>query len=261
VTILDEILAHKASELAARRRSADVAALQRRIADVPPPRGFVAALQQRIADGAAAVIAEIKKASPSKGVIRTDFDPVAIGRSYQAGGAACLSILTDERYFQGSDDYLPAVHDATALPLLRKDFVIDPYQIFEARALAADCVLLIVAALSEALLRECYDTALALGLDVLLEVHDAAELDRALALEPLLIGINNRDLKTFRTDLATTYALLPSVPNGVLVVTESGIAHRDDVAAMRAHGVHAFLVGEALMRAANPGTALRHLFG
>jgi indole-3-glycerol phosphate synthase len=261
VTVLDEILAHKAGELAARRRSTDIGALRARIDTAEPPRGFVAALEQRIADGGAAVIAEVKKASPSKGVIRADFDAVAIAQSYQAGGAACLSILTDEHFFQGCDDYLTAARGATDLPLLRKDFVIDPYQIVEARALGADCVLLIVAALTDALLRDCYEAALSIGLDVLLEVHDAVELDRALALAPRLIGINNRDLKTFRTELATTYALLPHVPPGVLVVTESGIAQRDDVAAMHAHGVHAFLVGEALMRAADPGAALRRLFG
>jgi indole-3-glycerol phosphate synthase len=261
MTILDEILAHKAGELATRRRTTDLSTMHERVANAPRPRGFAAALEAHIAAGRAAVIAEIKKASPSKGVIRADFDPIAIAASYAAGGATCLSILTDERYFQGRDDYIAAVRNATVLPILRKDFVIDPYQVYETRALGADCVLLIVAALDDSRLRDCYDTARELDLDVLLEVHDLAELERALELSPHLIGINNRDLKTFETDLANTYALLPTIPRGALVVTESGIADRDDVAAMRAHGVHAFLVGEALMRAADPGAALRRLFG
>jgi indole-3-glycerol phosphate synthase len=261
MTILDEILEYKAGELAARRRITHLTTLRERAANAPRPRGFAAALEAHIAAGRAAVIAEIKKASPSKGVIRPDFDPIAIAESYATGGASCLSILTDERYFQGRDDYLAAVRNRTELPLLRKDFVIDPYQVYEARALGADCVLLIAAALDDGRLHDCYDTARELELDVLLEVHDLTELERALALSPHLIGINNRDLKTFKTELANTYALLPAIPHGALVVTESGIADRDDVAAMRAHGVHAFLVGEALMRASDPGAALRRLFG
>jgi indole-3-glycerol phosphate synthase len=207
-----------------------------------------------------AVIAEIKKASPSKGVIRADFDPVAIARAYQAAGAACLSVLTDVDFFQGHDDYLQAARAAVALPALRKDFVVDPYQVVETRALGADCLLLIVAALSPSRLRELYALARSIGLDVLIEVHDAAELDVALALRPTLVGINNRDLKTFETRLETTYGLLDGIPDGVLVVTESGIRDQADVAAMHHAGVHAFLVGEAFMRADDPGAALAALF-
>ena len=259
-TVLDRILAHKRDEVAQRRRSKPMITVIDGARAAPPMRGFVAALSARIEAGDPAVIAEVKKASPSKGIIREDFDPTAIARSYASAGAACLSVLTDENYFQGHDRYLVDARAATRLPALRKDFVVDPYQIYEARMLGADCVLLIVAALEPALLRECHACATELGLDVLIEVHDRPELGRALELSPKLVGINNRDLRTFDTKLTTTYDLLPEIPNGTVVVTESGIHDRAQVAAMRARGVNAFLVGEAFMRARDPGAALRTLF-
>ena len=211
--------------------------------------------------GDAAVIAEIKKASPSKGVIRPDFDPEQIARSYAAGGATCLSVLTDEAFFQGADHYLKAARRACALPVLRKDFIIDAYQVWEARAIGADCVLLIVAALDDAQLSDLSGLALDLGMDVLVEVHDAGELTRALALPLPLIGINNRDLRSFETRLETTIELLASIPEERIVVTESGIHQPADVHYLRRHGVHAFLVGEAFMRAEDPGARLAQLFG
>lgn len=259
-TVLDRILEHKREELDARRLARPLLELEARCRDAARPRGFVAALQRRVRDGNAAVIAEIKKASPSKGVIRPDFDPVAIAEHYAAAGAACLSVLTDEHFFQGHDRFLQQVRDAVDLPVLRKDFLLDPYQIVEARALGADCVLLIVAALGPAELHELYQQAVEAGMGVLIEVHDADELATALALKPALIGINNRDLRTFETRLETTYALSPSVPPATLVVTESGIHDRQQVEAMRAHGVQAFLVGEAFMKADDPGAALEQLF-
>jgi indole-3-glycerol phosphate synthase len=259
--ILERILARKREEVSARRSHrtyADVLAAAR---DMAPPRGFEAALRARITTGRAAVIAEVKKASPSKGVIRPDFDPPAIARSYARGGAACLSVLTDEDFFQGHDDDLVAARAACALPVLRKDFTIDRYQLAEARALGADCILLIAAALTDSRLDEFTAEAFELGLDVLLEVHDAPELERALATPARLIGINNRDLRRFVTRLETTIELLPAIPGDRLVVTESGIATRADVERMRAANVHAFLVGEAFMRAPDPGTELAALFG
>jgi indole-3-glycerol phosphate synthase len=259
-TVLDRILAHKHAEVAQRRRATPLADMVDRARAAPAPRGFCTALIARVEAGEPAVIAEIKKASPSRGVIRGNFDPTQIARSYAAAGAACLSVLTDENYFQGHDRHLTDARSATTLPVLRKDFVVDPYQIFEARALGADCILLIVSALEAGRLRECYACASDLALDVLVEVHDRAELERALELAPKLIGINNRDLRTFDTRLATTYALLPHIPNGIIVVTESGIHDRAQVAEMRAHDVNAFLVGEALMRDPDPGAALRRLF-
>jgi len=259
-TILDEILAHKREEVSARQARQPAAALQAALADAPSPRAFAAALTARMDRGEPAVIAEIKKASPSRGVIRADFDPPAIARSYAAAGAACLSVLTDVRYFQGHDDCLRAARAACALPVLRKDFVVDEYQLLEARALGADCVLLIVAALDAGQLKALHDGARELGLDVLLEVHDARELATALTLEPRLVGINNRDLRSFETRLDTTLELLPQIPPEVAVITESGIHSVDDVAAMRNRGVHGFLVGEAFMRAADPGAALQSLF-
>lgn len=260
-TILDEILAHKREEIDARRRKRPEAALSAAAARQSAPRGFTAALRRRADAGMPAVIAEVKKASPSKGVIRPDFDPVAIAKSYEAHSAACLSVLTDEKYFQGADAYLEQARGAVSLPVLRKDFVIDEYQLLEARALGADCVLLIVAALDAPRLADLNQRARALGLDVLIEVHDAEELEIALDLEPGLVGINNRNLKTFETSLETTYHLLPSIPDHVLVVTESGIHRREDVTAMLQHGVRSFLVGEAFMRADDPGEALEALFG
>ena len=259
-TVLDRILAHKRDEVAQRRQSKPMAALIDAARIAPPVRGFVAALSARIEGGDPAVIAEVKKASPSKGIIRENFDATAIARSYAEAGAACLSVLTDEKYFQGHDRYLIVARAATQLPALRKDFVVDPYQIFEARVLGADCVLLIVSALEPGVLQECHACATELGLDVLIEVHDRKELDRALDLSPKLVGINNRDLRTFDTKLTTTYDLLPEIPNGTIVVTESGIHDRAQVAALRARGVNAFLVGEAFMRDPDPGAALRRLF-
>jgi indole-3-glycerol phosphate synthase len=259
-SVLDEILAFKREEVAARRLRVAFAELLVQAEAAPPARGFAAALKRRIAASEPAVIAEVKKASPSRGVIRQDFDPAAIAASYAAAGAACLSVLTDEKFFQGHDEHLVAARAVTALPVLRKDFIVDPYQIVEARALGADCVLLIVAALQRAELRDFHARAQTLGLDALLEVHNARELEQALELGPTLIGINNRDLKTFDTTLETTYALLPKIPRGVTVVTESGINDRHQVAALRARGVNAFLVGEAFMRAADPGAALHELF-
>lgn len=260
MTILDEILAHKRTEVAERQRVRSLDSLRAEAEACPPTRGFADALERKVLAGASGVIAEIKKASPSKGVIREAFDPVSIARSYAKGGAACLSVLTDERYFQGHDDYLEAARAAVDLPVLRKDFVVDAYQLYEARALGADCVLLIAAALDAQQLTTLHEAATALGLDVLVEVHDGEELDSALKIGPRLIGINNRNLKTFETRLETTYGLLPAIPDNVTVVTESGIASRDDVDAMRQRGVHCFLVGEAFMRAPDPGAALAEMF-
>lgn len=259
--ILNEILAAKAEEVAAARRIEPFEAVREAAERAPPPRDFVAALRQRLESGRAGVIAEVKKASPSKGVIRADFDPAAIAASYAAGGAACLSVLTDRPFFQGGPDDLVAARAACALPVLRKDFMIDPYQVFEARALGADCILLIVAALSLAQMRELEAVAHALGMAVLVESHDAAELERALQLDTPLIGINNRDLRSFVTRLETTLDLLPNIGAGRIVVTESGILAPADVKRMRAAGVNAFLVGEAFMRAADPGAELARLFG
>lgn len=259
-TILDEILAHKSVEVEARRALRPLEEIESAIVRAPACRGFVRALTDAVRRGEAAVIAEVKKASPSKGVIRADFQPVEIASSYEAAGASCLSVLTDEKYFQGSDAYLEAIRSSVAIPLLRKEFIVDEYQIAESRLIGADCILLIVAALTPATLRSLYTQAQEIGLDVLIEVHDAAELQLALSLEPALIGINNRNLKTFETSLANTFDLLDSIPDDVLVVTESGIHSREDVQAMRERDVHAFLVGEAFMRAEDPGLALRTLF-
>ena len=258
--ILQRILARKRDEV--RERSARMPAreLSARIVDAPAPRGFRAAIDARIATGAAGVIAEVKKASPSQGVIRTDFRPADIARSYAADGAACLSVLTDVDFFQGADDYLVAARASCALPVLRKDFVIDDYQVYEARALGADCILLIVAALDDAQLADFSTLAHELGMDVLAEAHDATELERALKTSAALIGINNRDLRTFKTSLDTTLNLRSRVPADRLLVTESGIHTRVDVARMRDAGVNAFLVGEAFMRADDPGAELARLF-
>ena len=258
--VLRRIIRHKAREVAERAERIPLRALGKRAETQSRPRGFAAALQSRIAAGGPAVIAEVKKASPSKGVLREDFDPDAIGRDYAAGGAAALSVLTDEAFFQGDDRHLVAARSASGLPVLRKDFVIDAYQVYEARALGADCILLIVAALGDAQLNEMAGLAVHLGMDVLVEVHDAAELERAAHLELPLLGINNRDLRTFETTLDSTLSLLDRVPAGRTVITESGIHTRDDVACMRAAGVHGFLVGEAFMRAERPGARLRELF-
>jgi indole-3-glycerol phosphate synthase len=259
-TILDQILAHKRTEVAARQSAAPIAQLMVQARSAPAPRGFVVAIRASIAAGAAAVIAEIKKASPSRGVIRADFEPATIARNYSDAGATCLSVLTDSKFFEGHDQHLRDARAAAPLPALRKDFVVDRYQIAEARVLGADCILLIVAALKPDELRDFYNAARDLSLDVLIEVHDRAELERGLKLAPSMIGINNRNLKTFATTLATTYKLLPQIPDDVIVVTESGIHERAQVDAMRARGVNAFLVGEAFMRERDPGSALRRLF-
>ncbi|HXH01757.1 MAG TPA: indole-3-glycerol phosphate synthase TrpC [Candidatus Competibacteraceae bacterium] len=258
--ILKKILARKVAEIAERSDRLPLRELAARCEGLPPPRGFAAALSAELQAGRPAVIAEIKKASPSKGLLRDPFHPAEIARSYAAHGAACLSVLTDRDFFQGHEDYLVEARAACALPVLRKDFLIDPYQVYEARAIGADCILLIVAALGDAALRELSGLALHLGMDVLVEVHDAEELERALVLELPMVGINNRDLRSFDTRLETTLELLPRIPADILVVTESGIHTPVDVALLRTHGVHAFLVGEAFMRAAEPGEKLAELF-
>jgi indole-3-glycerol phosphate synthase len=258
--ILNRILAVKAVEIGQAQAQCPLAEMRARAGTAPPARDFAGALRARIAGGNPAVIAEIKKASPSKGVLREDFDPPAIAASYEAGGAACLSVLTDRQFFQGAPEYLAAARAACTLPALRKDFIVDPYQVFESRAMGADCILLVVAALDLAQLRDLEAVALGLGMAVLVEVHDAAELDLALRLQTPLIGINNRNLRTFEVSLETTLGLLPRIPAERLVITESGILSRADVSTMRAGKVNAFLVGEALMRAPDPGAALRELF-
>ncbi len=262
--VLHRILQRKAQEIAERSARTPLRELQARARDASPARGFAAAIEARIAAGTPAVIAEIKKASPSKGVIREDFDPAAIARSYEAGGAACLSVLTDVDFFQGADAHLRQARAACGLPVLRKDFTIDPWQVVEARALGADCILLIVAALDDRQLDELSRQAFALGMDVLLEAHDAGELERALRIAPedgrALLGVNNRDLRTFEVSLDTTLALKNAVPADRRLVAESGILAPDDVRRLRAAGIDAFLVGEALMRDPEPGAALRRLF-
>lgn len=251
---------HKAGEVSARAQRVPLDVLRERSAGQPAPRGFLQALESRIGRKQPAVIAEIKKASPSRGVIRENYDPGAIAASYARGGAACLSVLTDEQFFQGADDHLAAARQTCELPVLRKDFMIDPYQIWESRVIGADCILLIVAALGDAQLLDLSGLALELGMDVLVEVHDREELERAQALRIPLLGINNRDLRTFETSLDTTLDLLPRIPDGHVVITESGIHSREDVLLMQEHGVHGFLVGEAFMRAPDPGEALAGLF-
>ena len=258
--ILQRILATKAEELAQLRGSRGESGLREGVAAASPVRDFVGAIRAKHAAGQSGVIAEIKKASPSKGVIRPDFDPPAIARSYEAGGAACLSVLTDRNYFQGAEEYLIAARAACSLPVIRKDFLIDPLQVIEARAMGADCVLLIVAALSPSQLAELEAAAMELGMAVLVEVHDAQELEIALDLKTPLVGINNRNLRTFEVSLDTTIGLLPRIPKERIVVTESGILKPADVARMRENDVHTFLVGEAFMREAEPGEALAKFF-
>ena len=275
--ILDKILAVKATEIAAAKKITPVAAVRAMAENALPARDFVGALQAKIAAGQPAVIAEIKKASPSKGVLRANFHPEAIAKSYAKHGAACLSVLTDQEFFQGNPDYLRAARDACDLPVLRKDFMIDPYQVYEARAMGADCILLIVAAFEPpsppagegrgegekfalAKMQELEALAMSLGMAVLVESHDGEELDTALQLKTPLIGINNRNLRTFKTKLETTLDLLPRVPGDRMVITESGILAPEDVVRMRQNKVHAFLVGEAFMRAADPGAELARLF-
>jgi indole-3-glycerol phosphate synthase len=258
--ILNKILARKAQEISDRKVQISQAELEKQLADALPVRGFINALQSKIALQQAAVIAEIKKASPSKGVIRENFNPAEIARQYQQGGAACLSVLTDVDFFQGADEYLIAARSACELPVIRKDFIIDPYQVVEARTMGADCILLIVAALDQPQLKNLYRQATELGLDVLVEVHDDAEMTRALELDLPMVGINNRNLRTFDTSLYTTLQMLNRVPQDCFVVTESGIHTREDVRFMRDHQVNAFLVGEAFMRAEDPGLALKQIF-
>ena len=259
-TILDDILAHKRQEVAAQKQRVDMDTLVANIsASNDTPRGFMKALQARVAIGGTAVIAEVKKASPSMGVIRASFDPVAIAESYAAAGATCLSVLTDEKYFQGSGHYLRLIRAAVGLPLLRKDFIIDEYQIVEARALGADAILLIVAALSDAELAAFTRLAHDLGLDVLVEVHDEAECTRALQLPLRVIGVNNRNLHDFSVSLDTSRRIKTMLPADYLLVSESGIHTRADIEALQADGIHAFLVGGALMQADDPGVALSAL--
>jgi len=258
--VLERIVAVKRAEVAAAKRKLAPADVEQHARAAPPARDFAGALRAKVAAGRAAVIAEVKRASPSKGVLRADFDPVSIAKSYEKHGAACMSVLTDKEFFQGSNEYLQAARAVSRLPALRKDFMLEPYQVFESRALGADCILLIAAVLSREAMRELEGVAAGLDMAVLVEVHDGAELDAALELKTPLLGINNRNLRTFETRLETTLDLLPRVPDGRLVVTESGILAPQDVARMRAKGVHAFLVGEAFMRAADPGAALQKLF-
>ncbi|GED21460.1 indole-3-glycerol phosphate synthase TrpC [Halomonas halmophila] len=259
-TILTRILERKDAEVAERRRAVSERELLTLAERMTATRGFIDALDVRMRDGDPAVIAEIKKASPSRGVIRETYVPADIAASYAAGGAACLSVLTDADFFQGHEDDLIAARDACSLPVIRKDFITHAYQVSEARAIGADCILLIVAALDDARLADLHRQATELGMDVLVEVHDARELERALALDLGLVGINNRDLHTFETRLDTTLELLGRVPAGVTVITESGIHSRDDILRMREHDVHGFLVGEAFMREESPGESLRRLF-
>ena len=258
--ILETILARKAVEVAERRARVPLEALQARLAGAPPVRGFADALRASIAAGNPAVIAEVKKASPSKGVIRPDFHPADIAVSYEFGGASCLSVLTDVDFFQGADAYLQQAREACTLPVLRKDFTIDPYQVYEARVLGADCILLIVAALDDPQLVDLSGLAMQLEMDVLVEVHDIDELERALQVPVPLIGINNRNLRTFEVSLENTLSMKDAVPKDRLLVTESGIVVAQDIATMRSAGVNAFLVGETFMRADEPGDALRQLF-
>ncbi|MET0360224.1 MAG: indole-3-glycerol phosphate synthase TrpC [Sphingobium sp.] len=258
---LIEICDTKYGEVAARRAATSGAALEALIAAQSAPRGFRAALDAKVAAGGHGLIAEIKKASPSKGLIRADFDPPAHARAYEEGGAACLSVLTDAPYFQGHEDYLIAARAACTLPVLRKDFMVDPWQVTEARAIGADAILIIVAALDDAQMHDIEQAAITHGMDVLVEVHDSAELDRAMALRSRLIGVNNRDLRDFSVDFARTYELIGRAPAGCTFVAESGLGSHDDLTAMARHGVNCFLIGEALMRQADVAAATRAMLG
>ena len=257
---LDKIMAFKAEEVAYAKSKLPIAELKARAADIEPARGFVQSLQTSLSEGRSAVIAEVKKASPSKGLIRENFNPAEIAESYQKYGASCLSVLTDKEFFQGSADYFSQARVASTLPMLRKDFLLDEYQVYESKAMNADCILLIVAALEDSLMEDLAGRALDLGMDVLVEVHNFRELQRGLKLGMPMIGINNRNLQTFETSLESTTSLLESIPDNVLVVTESGIHSESDVKLMREHGVNSFLVGEAFMRANEPGERLTELF-
>jgi len=255
---LIEICETKRGEVAARKAATSIATLQAQAATQTPPRGFRRALDAAASNGFG-LIAEVKKASPSKGLIRADFDPPAHARAYAAGGAACLSVLTDAPYFQGHEDYLVAARAACTLPVIRKDFMVDPWQVLESRAIGADAILIIVAALDDGQMAEIEDAALGLGMDALIEVHDEAELERALKLRSRLIGVNNRDLRDFTVDFARTYDLVAKAPEGCTFVAESGIGSHDDVSAMAQHGVRCFLVGETLMRQTDVEAATRAL--
>lgn len=258
--ILKKIIKRKAEEVAERQQRTAIEQLTDSLSQASPVRGFVNAIEQKISQGKAGVIAEVKKASPSKGVIREYFKPAEIAQSYAQAGAACLSVLTDIDFFQGADEYLQQARAACQLPVIRKDFFIDPYQVYEARSLGADCILLIAACLSDVQMSELNNIAANLGMDVLIEVHNAEELQRALPLNNRLIGINNRNLRSFETSLNTTIDLLKQIPEDRIVVTESGIHTQENVQLMQQNGVNAFLVGEAFMRADNPGTKLAELF-
>jgi len=258
-SILQRILQRKSEEIAAGKTSLPLHELNARAQDCPGTRGFVPALKQALRQGPA-VIAEIKKASPSAGVIREDFQPEAIARSYASAGAACLSVLTDKDFFRGDDHYLQLARDACTLPVLRKDFIVDPWQVYQSRVLGADCILLIVAALGQSKLQELFGIAKQAGMDVLVEVHDAAEMRRALQLDHPLVGVNNRDLHNFETSLATSESLKKLLPPDQVLVTESGVRTTTDVKRMQSSGINAFLVGEAFMREADPGNALKKMF-
>jgi indole-3-glycerol phosphate synthase len=260
LSVLERIMAVKRAEVAAAKKALPQCEIEVRARAAEPPRRFISSITAKLTSGKAAVIAEIKRASPSKGLLRDKFEPAEIASSYAAGGAACLSILTDREFFQGAPEHLTAARAACPLPALRKDFIFDPYQVYEARAMGADCILLIAACLSVKDMKTLEALADALGMAVLVEVHDSKELQAALELGTPLVGINNRDLRTFATRLETTIGLLPNIPADRIVVTESGIATSQDVALMRRHGVNAFLVGEAFMRAEDPGARLRALF-
>ncbi|MBL4743773.1 MAG: indole-3-glycerol phosphate synthase TrpC [Cycloclasticus sp.] len=257
--VLKKILARKREEIAERSAVTSIEELKTQAKTASAVRGFVSAIKRKLSDGEAAVIAEVKKASPSKGLLRENFVPSEIAKSYEEGGAACLSVLTDKDFFQGAEEYLKEARAACALPVIRKDFIIDSYQVYEARALGADCILLIVAALDDEALQSLYQLAIELGMDVLVEVHDANELERALKLDLVLVGINNRNLRTFETSLQTTVDLLDNIPSDVIVVSESGLHKRDDIAMLRGHEVNTFLIGEAFMRCDDPGEALKKL--